>query len=356
MRPCPDFPTLLKRALAASLATVALTGPVPVTAQTPPMVPRFLTDSLRFTSAQVDAAERGAAIVVVLESSHPREVTIAGAVAVAVSREVAAARLRDFGQPLDMPTRSGWGRFSVPAAAADVESLRLDRDEVDELRECRPGACKFKLPATDMGRLRTDVDWTAKDPVPQVAAYARRRLVEYVNDYRTRGNAAMAVYDDRGSVHASAAFGDLLSNSPYLYQYAPSFHHYLEDYPAEPLPGVTEGVYWSRDETPGLRPIISVSHAAVYDPPEFPGATIAAAKQIYADHYFEAALELIVLVERTTADGQPGLWLLGLRRYRFDNLPGGIVNIRDKVRGRLRDAMRADLARWKREWEGATAR
>jgi len=84
----------------------------------------------------------------------------------------------------------------------------------------------------------------------------------------------------------------------------------------------------------------------VYDPPELPGATLVAAKQIYADHYFEAAFELLTIINRVTASGARGSYLVLLRRFRFDDMPsGGIINIRGKVVGKLRDQARADLER-----------
>jgi hypothetical protein len=43
-----------------------------------------------------------------------------------------------------------------------------------------------------------------------------------------------------------------------------------------------------------------------------------------------------------------------VRRYRFDHLPsGGLLNIRGRVANGLRDNVRADLTRLKRETEAA---
>ena len=68
--------------------------------------------------------------------------------------------------------------------------------------------------------------------------------------------------------------------------------------------------------------------------------TLVAAKQLYANHYFEAAVDLTSAIDRGT-----GIYLLTLRRYRFDNLPGGILNIRGRAIGALRDQLVADLRR-----------
>ncbi|MGH7333782.1 MAG: hypothetical protein ACREKS_13780, partial [Candidatus Rokuibacteriota bacterium] len=200
--------------------------------------------------------------------------------------------------------------------------------------------------------IREEMDWSAPDLQTQMNAYARRRLVEYVTDYRARGDSAMAVYDDRGhvNVRASDAFAGLLAESPYVYQNVPSLERYLSSYPRGTLAGgdATEVLFWSEDLLPRLRPILSVTHQVVYTPPELPGVTIVAAKQIYANHYFEAAVDLTCVVDRQRADGRPGSYLLVLRRYRFDNLPsGGLLNIRGRAIGALRDQLLTDLRRQK---------
>jgi len=198
-----------------------------------------------------------------------------------------------------------------------------------------------------MKRLREEIDWSAADPQAQVNAFARQRLVEYVTDYRTRGDTAMVVYDNRGNVRASSAFAALLGESPYVFEYVPSFHGYLATYPRTKLDGASEVLFWSEDRLPRLKPILSVTHLVVYAPPELPGVTLVAGKQIYADHYFEAGFDLTTVIDRVTGATQSGIYLMLLRRSRFDDLPTGLFNIRGKVIGKLRDQMRADLDREK---------
>jgi hypothetical protein len=204
-----------------------------------------------------------------------------------------------------------------------------------------------------MQRLQAEVDWSAPDLQAQLSAHARRRLVEYVTDYRSRGDSAMVVYDDRGhSVPGSAAFGTLLAESPYVYQHIPSLERYLAAYPHGALPEASEVLFWSEEVVPRLRPILSVTHRVAYTRPELPGLTVIAAKQIYANHYFEAALDLSCVVEREARGGDPpGSYVLVLRRYRFDNMPGGVVNIRGQAVGALRGQLLSDLQRLKESAE-----
>ena len=223
--------------------------------------------------------------------------------------------------------------------------MTINSRDVAEMKSCKPGDCVVKLPATDMRRIHDEMNWSASpsDLQAQLNAYARRRLVEYVTDYRQRGDSAMVIYDDRGNMnmHASDAFAAQFAESPYIYQTVPSLRNYFTSYPHGVLPaGAAEVFFWSEDGMPHLRPILSVTHLVVFTPPELPGMTLAASKQIYANHYFEAAVDLTAVVDR-----DPGIYLVVLRRYRFDNLPGGILNIRGRAIGALRDQLTLDLRR-----------
>ena len=174
--------------------------------QTPAPLARFLRQSIGLDSAQLVAVERGSAVVKVLDTKNQRDVAVFGIVTADVPRQRYVAHLQDFRSSLRAPTRTRFGIFSDPATAADVQDLVVDQQDVSEVKDCHPNDCKIKLPATEMKRLREEIDWSAVDPQVQVNAYARQRLLAYVTDYRTRGDTAMVVYDNRGNVRASSAF------------------------------------------------------------------------------------------------------------------------------------------------------
>jgi len=331
-----------------SLGVALMQGPEP-----PAALVRFLRESIGLTADQLAAVTRGEAVVKVLDTRERRDIAVFGITTVAVPREAYVARVRDARNWLRTPTRSRFGIFSDPAIPADVQAVMISQRDADDMKDCRPGDCVAKLPATDMQRIHTETDWSASDLPAQLSAYARRRLIEYVTDYRARGDSAMAVYDDRGNVHASDAFAALLAESPYVYQNVPSLKRYLASYPRATLADASEVLFWSEDVLPRLRPILSVTHQVVFTPPELPGVTLIAAKQIYANHYFEAAVDLTCIVEGLGRDGRPASYLLIFRRFRFDNMPGGLLNIRGKAVGALRDQMLADLRREKASAEGA---
>ena len=91
-----------------------------------------------------------------------------------------------------------------------------------------------------------------------------------------------------------------------------------------------------------LRPILSMTHLSLYSPPELPGTTLIAGKQIFANHYFEALFDLATVIDRPGA--RPGIYLIVIRRFRFDRMPSiGMVNLKGKVAGKLKDQLNADL-------------
>jgi hypothetical protein len=314
-------------------------------ATAPPQLTNFLQQSIGFDAQQMAAVERGEPVVKVLETRDRRDVAVFGIITTPLGREPYVRALRDFSTSLKTPNRTQFGIFSNPAVESDVAAVTINNRDVADMKRCKPGDCVVKLPAIDMQRIHDQVNWSASpaDVQAQLNAYAHRRLVEYVTDYRRRGDSAMAIYDDRGNlnVRSSEAFAAQFAESPYIYQTVPSLRSYFASYPHGPLPaGAAEILFWSEDVMPRLRPILSVTHLVVYTPPELPGMTLAAAKQIYANHYFEAALDLTAVVDRN-----PGTYLVVLRRYRFDNLPGGILNIRGRAIGALRDQLALDLRR-----------
>ena len=308
----------------------------------PAQLTRFLEQSIGLDTAQLAAVERGEPVAKVLEARDRRDIALFGIITVPRTREAFARAARDFPAALRTPNRTQLGIFDTPATERDVAALAVTSRDAAEMKDCKPGDCVVKLPAAEMQQIRAQTNWSAPDLQAQLSAYARRRLVEYVNNYRARGDSAMVVYDDRGNltVRSSEAFAAQLAESPYVYANVPSLQQYLSAYPHESLPGGSEIVYWSEDVLPRLRPILSVTHHVVYTPPELPGITLVAAKQIYANHYFETAIDLTCAVERGS-----GIYLLVLRRFRFDNLPGGILNIRGRAINALRDQLVLDLKR-----------
>lgn len=354
-------PTRRPHLRAACVAAVVVCAAIPHAADAQSRwstLDEFLTRGVGLDAKELAALARGVTVARMLPTADQQDVAVFGAVQVDVPRAFFIERQRDFPRALRTANRTQVQVFSDPAVASDVQALEATRDDLDELRGCRPGSCNFKLPATDMERFRGTIG-SGPDARPRVAEVARQRIVGYVTDYRARGNAALVVYDDRGNVRSSEALAALLRDSSFAFTAIPSLGRHLAEFPRSSLPGATEVMFWARDEMPHLRPIIRVTHETIYAPPERPDVTVVVAKQIYADHYFEAGLETLAAVDRVApgASDPRAITVVAVRRYRFDHLPsGGLLNIRGRVGNGLRDNVLADLTRLKRETEADWAK
>lgn len=319
----------------------------PAPPQEAPRVKQFLSEAVGFDPSQLAALERGEVISRIIETKGELNVAVFGAVTLNTSRERFVERAVDFRKSVRAPTRVQLGLFGAPATAADVRTLRLTDQDVKDLKDCSPNDCKLKLPAFLMRKAQEEIRWSGTDVPGQVNAFCQARVVAYANDYRVRGDSALT-YDNVGTVRASDAFTALLAEAPYVYEVQRPMIDYLKQYPHGRLEGVQEALFWCMDSLKGLKPILSVNHMLVYAPSVQPGVTMVASKQIYADRYLEAMLDLTAVAERATPDGKSGAYLLRLRRLRFDRLPsGGLVNVRGKVKNAMRDQMVSDLGRIK---------
>ncbi|HEY9229030.1 MAG TPA: hypothetical protein VIP11_20430, partial [Gemmatimonadaceae bacterium] len=180
----------------------------------------------------------------------------------------------------------------------------------------------------------------------QATAFERRRLADVASAYLEIGNRGMPTYDDfqNRSVRGNVAFSALLSAAPDLYGYAPGLRNYLASYPHAHLDASHDVLYWARDEISGLQPITTLNHRVVYTPSDIAGVTVEATKQVLANHFLEAGLEVLIVVDRANVPSS-AYWML-LRRYRFDQMPKKFMfSLRGRVTAKLREQAAADLLR-----------
>lgn len=310
--------------------------------QAPPRLDGFLRQQLGFSEANVRAVTNGSVVVKKLAGATGEEITLVGVVRLAVTAEAATAQ---FSNPTTWRNVSQKGRFSTPPAAGDLATFQVPREDRDLFRSCRIGKCVIKLPASVIDSLqRVDRRSAAGDAI--VSAVWRSWLLDYVRGYLARGNAGLVVYADQEEpLELHTGFHALLGPSPYLFAYLPAFHHYLEEFPDRVLPGVEDVLYWFTED-PGLRPITTVTHVTVYRPDSAGVAALIALKQIYASHYFHAALTLVSVVDDRTDQG-PGVYIIYLERLLFDKKLGGLI--RRRAEGRLLDDLKAGLSARQRE-------
>jgi hypothetical protein len=297
----------------------------------------LLRQAAHFSNAEVTAVQRGQAVARVLETERT-EVAVAGAVWIRAPRERILDRYRD----LSLLTKNEMvlqvGRFGAAPHAGDLRDLVFEPYDLESLRECEPGDCAVRLTAATMARFQQGVDWRAADWQARAADLWRTSLAEYAAEYRAHGDASLAEYHNKEApLRLQDQFTILFRASPFVTPFAPEFLRYLQEYPRVAMPGAEDIFYWSKDNF-GLRPVLSITHLSLHTPP--PGAPARAAlvgtKQIYATHYFDAALGITIAID----DRMGGSYMVVINRARTRSLTSRFRGFaRGIVQGRGRDGL-----------------
>jgi hypothetical protein len=336
--------------LIRSLALCALLHRSAAAQSVEPSIEQYLRDSIGVTPKELTDVQRRVVLTKILPTQNPRDVTVFGMVQIETSRAAFAPRLMDASRTIALRSPT-YEIFDDPPAPANVRRVAVDPSEYRNLRSCRLEHCDFKLPAATMHDFATRVDWTGDSAKAQVDSIARADVLRFITEYGAAGNAAMIEYDDNHAVKSSDAFIALLDQSGYLRDFVPDLRDYLEFFPTHRPEGARDVLFWEEDRLPHLRPTLTLSHMVMYTTPT--GTPLVAVKQIYADHYFEGALELVGAFDAPGTATGPATYLITVRRYRFDALPsGGFLNLRGRVRGQLENAVRTDLTRERQDVEG----
>lgn len=326
--------------LLALLAVVPLAALDAQASPPPSEITTYLRERAGFSEAEVAKVVRGEVVTRRLRGASDREVVLAGVARFRASPAAFIDQFREREPLLRSRQATQFGLFGRPPSADDLRSLVLPSDDIAALRDCAAGDCTLKLPAELIDRVQA-LDWSGPQVAPRVNELMREWLLEYVRGYLSRGNAALVVYGDRRTpLPLHEGLHALLAESPYLVEYVPEFHHYLDEFPARDLPGAEDVLYWSLEDS-GLRPLTAVTHAVLYVPPSARDLrAIVALKRIYASHYFHAGLTLMMLVDDGD-DQVPGFYLVYLDRMLFDTGLGGLK--RRSVEGRLEGDLRQRL-------------
>jgi hypothetical protein len=260
---------------------------------------------------------------------------VVGAVRVRAPRERIVARYRDVSNLARSQMVLQLGTFSSPAVADDLRTLSFEEYDLASVRECAPGDCPVRLPASSLSRFQQGVNWQAADWREQTSNVWRQVLVDYVTAYRATGDRALAEYHNKEDpLRMRDEFTILFRESEMVELFAPQFTRYLQQYPRVTLKGTEDVVYWSKENF-GIRPVLSVSHLTTYLPPGSRQAFVAT-KQIYATHYFDAGLAVTLVLD----DGNGGYYLVSMSRIRTRSLTSFFRGfVRSTVQNRSRDGV-----------------
>ena len=338
--------------LRAALVALAL-GTALVAADRPsdlqPDLHELLVRDLKFSAAEIADLERGKVVRHTLPAMASGEVAAVGGVRIRSTKDRFAAAYRDIARFKRGASVLEIGRFSHPPELSDLDALTITRDDVD-LRECRVGDCGIRLPADEIRRFATEIDWTRPDAEAGAAALLKQMLFDNVRAYTAGGGPGRITRydDDTPPKRPVEDFHTLLKNSPYIDRALPGLGAHVVSYPADPMPGAEDFLYWSKEKF-GFEPFISVTHVTLV--PEGPHQYVATTRDVYSSRYFDASLALVIASDSV---GDPrSFYLFYVNRSRASALRGAFSRLRRsiverRVRGSLEDNLSAVKQRLER--------
>ncbi len=306
-----------------------------------PSLREFLERRLEIDEEEWKAIQAGNPLVKLRQGRVDSETRLLGVVKIHGSPEEFIERYRDI---VAFEKGTGVlqiGRFSEPPRVEDLASLTVDTDDIEDVKECRPGDCAIKMSDETMNAFR-GLDWNEADATQEANRLARRMIVDFLESYRSGGNQALGLFHDKKTPLLVGRQFEEMMEDPDLPVYFPDLFRFLLDYPASPLPGSEEIFYWSKVDF-GLKPVIRLNHVVICQPQnDDPVKYILASKMLYTTHYFNTGVELKFLAREPDEVGS--YYLVIANRSRSDGLTGfsGAI-LGGQIRGKARDGLESYL-------------
>lgn len=219
----------------------------------------FFKQDISLKDSEIAEIDQGNAVAKVLDSPTPSEVFVFGSVYIKAQPSAYMHLALELDGLKSLPNYLAIQRFSSPPQLSDLAGFELDADDVNDLKKCKPEDCEMQLPAEQIERFRSQIDWSSADPAVQVNKLAQRMALEALLAYQKGGNAALGTYRDKKSpAQVSEQFHALLSRSNFLPERLPAFYEYLLDYPNASLPDGSSVFYWEKVKF-GLKPTLRIN-------------------------------------------------------------------------------------------------
>jgi len=304
---------------------------------------------MKLSRADLADLESGKVVTHGLGATSPGEGAEVGAVRIHVSRHQFVDRYRDIVQFKRGPDVLQIGRFGQPPMPEDLTALALNKEDVD-LRSCRVGRCDIRLSSEAIGRAQREIDWKGADAGQHAETWFKHVLFEHVLAYVSGRPGRMLSYDDeKRVVHPVDDFNGLLANSPYMDHLVEGLSDHLRDFPAKPLEGAEDFLYWSKEKF-GITPFVTVTQVTIAPPS--PTSSVIASKDVYSSRYFDASLT--VTIASDAVGSHEDIYLVYVNRSRASALKGTFSSLRRSiVERRAKGSLDENLRSVKQRLEGA---
>lgn len=340
--------------LAGFVASVLVAVPSPGSPPAPDqLVHAYRMNGVKVSDKDFRKLDQGEVLSKKIHTDVDQETVSLHTVRINVPPEFLWREYRSHEMSMETASALEFGVFELGPAAWYIGPLTLDDKDLGLLRKCKVGNCKLKLDAAWIRRFHGEVKWSSPGAGRDALALYKWLLTDYADAYRLRGDAALTYYHDKKhAVAVAEQFEGILQQSRYLCGDLPELCDYMRAYPDAELGGLTDTVFWIKEDVGARRKVTSLVHQMLYVPPGG-SELVLASKQLYANHYFESALGLTRIIP---APGGDASYLIHLYRARIDALRGwGLFHgrihggIRNKIAERLASTKRRFEARWRAE-------
>lgn len=283
---------------------------------------KILQDKANFEQADFTSLQNSQPVVRLAPVSDKREVAVSGVINIRAGADEFLKSYRDSMMRKSNAAILEIGGFSKEPALTDLQNLTIDPRDIEDLKECVVGDCEVKLSASMIERFRKEIDWESPDHQLKVTNLFKQMLLDYVRDYRTRGEAALIEYNDkRAQVSLANGQRALAAASSYI-------NDALSDRKSD-LRVVEDAIVWSKIKF-GLKPVVAINHITIYRRNHDVGPQVLiASKQIYANHYFNAFHALTAFV--SVPGAAEGAYVVYENRSLADGLGGPFSKIKRAV-------------------------
>jgi len=256
----------------------------------------YLQQDIGLSNDQIAAIRNGEPVAKTLPSRTPAEVFLFGAVYIHAAPEGYLKFARDFDRLGRLPNYLALTVFSNPPQLSDFKGFSFESDDIEALKDCKPGDCLIQMPTSSIEELQRSINWDA-DVNQQVNQFLQKTALQRLLAYQREGNQALGVYNDkRNPTEVPRQFAYMLTYAKALPAHLPDFYTYLLAYPNAKPANVEDTFYWARVKF-GLKPTLRVVQmVTMRGSPADQVAYAIAEKQLYSSHYFETALDLAILL------------------------------------------------------------
>jgi hypothetical protein len=321
----------------AAVIAVASLSVLPCGAAEPVLPAKLAVTSAigTLTASELEALEAGRPVARLLTADSGDEVVF-GAVWIEATVADYLRAMRDIERFECGGSFTTTRRLSDPPRVEDFADMSLTDVDVADLRSCRTGKCNVILTNTSLEKFQRDIDWSSATAAESVERMARQMAFSIVEAYTASGSAGLGPYvDEARPVVPIQDLSAVLERMPMLSRSEPDFRRLLIGYPNVQLPNSTSFFYWQIVHF-GLKPTIRINHVVITSAPDH---FVVASKQLYASHYFRAAVEIRHLIP-DPARGR-GFWLLDVSAARVEGLNGLVGSL---IRGHVHSETLKGLA------------